>query len=180
MKINYSRYFLFVLALISGKTYGADPAEVQKIYKSIEEQLVEIRKEHPTTQQKIYTILDQVNRLSSLASSSGTRIQHLEKEIKTKESEFNIIQDELIKSKKSAQETEDKIKTLANNFEQEKKLAQQLAQEKKKTELLATQQKKDYAQEQAHKQEHANLLEKLGQNQIQESGPDFEQKNGKK
>lgn len=75
-------YFLFILPIIFGINLLAAKSTVkmQEHYKKIADGLIGIRKEFPPTQPKIYAILDQLDKLHTLAKKAVHKKQLLKQE----------------------------------------------------------------------------------------------------
>ncbi len=155
-------YFLVsgVLLFFALTLYPTSNSEtIQTLYKSIGDGLVAIRKSHPESQQKVYSVLDHINHMYSMAKKANTQKQHLENELKTKESENMILQEELIKDKNLSQNPDEQLKTLSENLEKEKKHTQTLQSTIKKKEQLLVQKKEKQKEEFQEKELKKALLE---------------------
>ena len=150
---------LFQIAIVS-KVFSSD--SLQFSYKKIGDELVDIRKKYPDVQAKIYSILDQVDKLYKVARVSVDENNSLNKKLKereveaqelmkTKDLESISLQNEMIALKSVLDSTQHKLEITTKNLELEKqysgKLTKEIAnlsqtQEKK---ILLEQQKADKA-----------------------------------
>ena len=157
-RLNVAYSFAFAALLCSNFL----TASIQQLYKSIGDQLVTIKKEHPSTQQKVYSILDQVNKMYALAKSTTKEKELLKNDIKIKESESLVLQDELLKAKKASLDHVYKLKEISENLEKEKRERTRLSEEKKKM----LEQKKEKQKE----KELKKALKDLEQNELEQTG----------
>lgn len=130
-----------VYGLIAGLTMmpllQAEGAEVfiQTIHQRVADDLINIRKEHPDIQPKIYAILDQIAKMSSTAQSSLQQQKGLKRLVLEKTAENIALKQELATLKNEVNGTKKTLESarleLNRKLEEEKKNVQQLWQERK-------------------------------------------------
>lgn len=120
------------LGLTSRKVFCREIREthMDTLYKQIGDQLVNIKKEYPACQSKIYVVLDQVDKMYNMAKIKGQQSDQLKETLKNKELENGALQNELVAVKTTLDTTHAKLETTMRNLEQEKKLVAKLSEEK--------------------------------------------------
>lgn len=130
--------------------------ELEELYKKVGENLVSIQKEYPQSQQKIYLVLDQVDKLYNLSLKKGEKNKRLKTLLKEKEHENQALNKHISTLKKGLSETTNKLDVTSKNLEQERSLVTTLIQENK---VLATaQQESNKKQVVAAQQQKKNVL----------------------
>lgn len=114
---------------------GAQSTQMHDIYKKVTNDLIEIKKQYPTTQPKVYAILDHVDKLFTTVKTSEQKKLVLEKSIQDKVAENIALKQELATLRgdiSSARKSLESAKVELNKkMDEHRSQAQQLVQERK-------------------------------------------------
>ncbi len=139
-----ARFLVGVLLSCKILPLGCSPDYIKKViesksslevlYKKIADDLVDIRKAYPAGQAKIYSILDQIDKINSTAQHMFDQEILLKNSIKAKELEISHLQQDLLLMKSECDAIQHKLNIEKKNVEIEKKQQQVCAEEKRNLE----------------------------------------------
>lgn len=114
-----------------------DQQRVQDLYKKIGDDLITIRKEFSGAQPKVFSVLDQIDKMYSITKSTMQKNQDLSKDLKRHaaenlwlKNEVVNVRKELSSAKQTIEATQNSLEDVHTKLEDEKKEARLLAQEK--------------------------------------------------
>ena len=117
-----------------GTVTATDIEQLQDLYKKIADGLISMRKDSPQSQTKIYAMLDQLDKLYSIAKNGGLKNQSLEKKYQEKIAENTTIKNELTQIKTDMHSVRKSLETAKNSLDQkldeDKARIQSLSQER--------------------------------------------------
>jgi len=129
-------FFLPTIVIFSSTSLLADSQMVQDLQRKIADGLMSIRKEYPASQPRIYAMLDQLDKLCSLAKNGYQEAENLKKELSDKHAENSSLKKTLSQNKQdllSIKKTVESAKSsLDQKLEEERLRVQQLTQERDK------------------------------------------------
>ncbi len=143
--------------------------QLQDLYKKIGTDLGTIKKEYAPVQPRIYSLLDQVEKMYNIAKTSVQKRKNLKKNLKAKTGELVKITQELVILKKEASLTKQKFDNTFKQLETEK--SQLLSFNKERSELLtklAKLEAQHHEFEQKKEHESANKLAELKDSELKE------------
>jgi chromosome segregation ATPase len=116
--IVYALMLFLPILLAIGVTHASDVEALQGLYKKVAEGLISIRKEYPQCQPKIYSMLDQLDKLYSIAKNDGQKTQSLEKRIQEKVAENTTLKSELSQIKGDMHNVRKSLETAKSSLDQ--------------------------------------------------------------
>lgn len=130
----YATLLFLPIFFMVGTLTANDIEQLQDIYKKIADGLISMRKESPQSQTKIYAMLDQLDKLYSIAKNGGTKIHLLEKKYQEKVAENTAVKNELTQIKTDMHNVRKSLETAKNSLDQkledDKERIQNLSQER--------------------------------------------------
>jgi len=118
---------------------GQHNANVQSLYKKIGDDLIAIRKEFVGAQSRVFSVLDQIDKMYNITKSTLQQNQELSQTIKKQATENTWLKNEVLSVRKELAATKKTLETAQSSIDdahtklaQEKEQAQLLAQEKSK------------------------------------------------
>ena len=107
-------------------------ASLETLYKKVVDDLVEVRKVHPVSQQsKVYSILDQLDSIHTAAQQTFDRENALKEVIKKKDDEIVALQQDMLLMKSYQDGVQQKLNAAYKKLDAEKKQSKLFAEEKK-------------------------------------------------
>jgi chromosome segregation ATPase len=116
--IVYALMLFLPIFFAIGVTHANDVEMLQELYKKIASGLISIRKEYPQSQTKIYAMLDQLDKLYSLAKNDEQKSLSLEKRFQDKVAENATIKNELSQIKSDMHNARKSLETAKSNLDQ--------------------------------------------------------------
>lgn len=111
--------------------------QIQELYKKIGDELISVRKQFAGAQPMVYTVLDQLDKMNSIAKSGLQRKQAIKKALKEKESEnialkksLEKVKNDLVVAQQTVTASQQALNEINQKFETEKEHALLLAGEK--------------------------------------------------
>jgi predicted nucleic acid-binding Zn-ribbon protein len=123
------------LCVFNPRMVDATADQIQETYKKIADGLLDVCKQHAEARPKIYSILDQINKLSSTAQTLAQNHHNLEKILQEKNHENQALKKELVAIRSDVSNARKSLEVakieLSKKMEEHKVQAQQLVQERK-------------------------------------------------
>ncbi|MFA5306354.1 MAG: hypothetical protein WC365_02800 [Candidatus Babeliales bacterium] len=172
----YATLLFLPIFFMVGTATATDAEQLQDLYKKIADGLISMRKESPQSQTKIYAMLDQLDRLYSIAKNCGGKIQSLEKKYQEKLAENTTIKNELTQIKTDMHSVRKSLETAKNNLDQkledDKTRIQSLSQERS-TLLTKVAHLEEQLNSKKHSFEQKNDLVAMVDQKLDESHPNL-------
>lgn len=139
MRIYLLLGLLIQSMILIARDDGQPNANVQVLYKKIGDDLIAIRKEFVGAQSRVFSVLDQIDKLYNITKSTLQQNQELSQTIKKQATENTWLKNEVLSVRKELSSTKKTLETAQSSVDevhaklaQEKEQAQLLAQEKNK------------------------------------------------
>lgn len=134
MKIRNVLLSIFCFAYSLQQIFPEKSAQVtiQALYKTIGDQLVEIREQFPDSQAQVYGVLDRIGQLYSIAKKKREKVNQMKELLKTKDLENISLQNEVVSLKSELDATQSKVDETFRNLAHERARSFKLAEEKEK------------------------------------------------
>lgn len=130
---------LIVLAVIKGVNsaicYGSETkASLQQLHKQMVDDLVSIRKDHPDSQPRVYSILDRLDKVYGTAQERFDEQEGLSDIVKKKDSEISALKHDVATLKHEHDEMKQLLKAADEKWEHERQQSKLYAEEKRSLE----------------------------------------------
>jgi|GEM_PF-6197147 len=117
-------YVMVIVTVLAGvcfsRTFAKTVTTIQDLYKKMSSELIEVRKEFPSAQPKIYPLLDQLDKLYNTSKNIHTKKQHYKKLFKTRDVELSSLKKEISFMKNELAATKNILESSSRKFEDEK------------------------------------------------------------